>query len=158
MAKVTEEQVDAQVEAVVREISVNPEALAQLREQYGVTIDAAGQLVEIKEPKRLRKAVRKQLEEQQEDEHKARDAAQAVARGASKTGQLITYGLVDAPIEGAKTAKAVTKSAARNTREKFAEAHERRLAQAEARRQARKLRKEQREALKAAQEAEQTTE
>lgn len=148
MPKITNEEVDKALINLAAQAT--PEALTQLREEYGVTFDPTGKLVEVREPKRLRKAVREQLEEAQEPT--SSETLKRLKAGASKTGEVLMYSVVDAPVEGAKTVKAVTKAAASNTRERFAENHQRRLANAEQRRQARLLRKEQRKAAKEAQE------
>lgn len=160
--KTTDELVDKTIETMVKDFQTNPnpEAVARLREEYGVTFDITGELVEIREPKRLRKAIKAELEAKEEqDDSKLQDIAQSFTRGASKTGEVIAYALLDAPIEGAKTAKAVTGSVARNTASKMHAAHERRVDKAAERREARKERKAAREALKAEQElAEKKTE
>lgn len=153
---VTEEQVDQAIAQMGQDLQVNPdpEAIAKLREQYGVTFDITGQLVEVKTPRKLRKAVKAELESgETEREQKAKKLAQSITAGASKTGEVVMYGLVDAPVEGAKTAKVVTQAAARNARQRFQANHARRIAAAQERKLAREQRKAAREAAKAAQES-----
>ena len=159
---VTEEQVEQAIEEMGADLRANPdpEAIRKLREEYGVTFDLTGALVEVKQPKRLRKAVKEQLEEQgEQSEAKGKQLAQSITKGASKTGEVILYGLVDAPVEGAKAAKQATKSVARNAASRMRASHAERLENATKRREARKAHKAARAEAKAEQaEAEATQE
>lgn len=154
---VTDQQVDEVIEEMKSDLlaNPNPEAVHELRQNYGVTFDITGELVEVREPKRLRKKIRKELEESQEQSGpRAREIAQKFTRGASKTGELIAYYTVDAPVEGAKTTTQVVKGAARDFKSKAKAAHERRLDNAAKRRKEREERKAAREQVKAEQASE----
>lgn len=122
--------------SLIEACTIDPTLLDTLREEYGVTITLDGKLVEVKESGKFRAAFREGVIEGKE---KGSTVASTIARGAGKVGQAVTYGLLDAPVEGAKKAKA-----------RYAGGHARRVEEARERKIARKVNRAAKKVAKAA--------
>lgn len=107
-----------------------PEAVAALRERYGLAITVDGEVVEVKEPV-LRKA-------REEGKETGKKVAGSIKETFDGTGETVAYALVDVPVEAMRTAKEKVSEAWEQRKANFRENHRERM---QARQQARLERK-----------------